>query len=81
MSKPLQQLRRAAFDQTRAPVDDEVLLQARRLDLAAFDRERDARVSGDVPELPLIRSEMPRDDLVAVQSDPGRTSPAVSRPG
>jgi len=37
--QPLQQLRGTAFDEPRAPVEDEVLLEPRRLDLGAFNRK------------------------------------------
>jgi hypothetical protein len=69
VGKPLQQLGCATFDEPRPPVDDEVLLEPRRLDLGALDRQRHARIAGDVSELPLI-PKVRRDDLVAVQSDP-----------
>jgi hypothetical protein len=48
VGEPLQQFGCPAFDDSRPPVDDEVLLETGRLDLGAFDRERDARVAGDV---------------------------------
>lgn len=47
--EPLQELRRAALLDARAAVDDEVLLQPGRLDLAALEGERHARVALDVP--------------------------------
>jgi hypothetical protein len=70
VGESLQQLRRSTFYEARSPMDDEVLLQAGRLELGALDRECDPRVTGNVPELPQIRREMSRDDLVSVQSHP-----------
>jgi hypothetical protein len=37
MGESLQQFRGSAFDQSRPPVDDEVLLETGRLDLGTLD--------------------------------------------
>jgi hypothetical protein len=50
-------------------VHDEVLLQTGRLDLSALDRERNARITGDVLKLSPL-PEVARDDLVPIQSNP-----------
>jgi hypothetical protein len=68
--QPLQQFRRAALDEARAPVDHQVLLQAGRLDLASLDRKRNARIAGHVLQLALIRSEMTGNEVVSVQPNP-----------
>jgi hypothetical protein len=67
VGEPLQELRCAARREPRVPVDDEVLLEAGRLDLGAFDRERYTGVARDVPQLALIRIQVSGDDLVAVE--------------
>jgi hypothetical protein len=68
--EPLQELGRTAFLEARGPVYDQVLLEARRLELGAFDRERNLRVAPDVAELLLPGVQMAGDDLVAVEPDP-----------
>ena len=45
MREPLQEFRRAAFLHPRTAVDDEVLLQAGRMDALALERDRDTRVA------------------------------------
>src|SRR5215208_3825583 len=65
----LEELRRTALGDSRAPVDDQVLQEPRRLDLGAFDRERDALVTPNVPQLLLV-TQVPGHDLVAVEPDP-----------
>jgi hypothetical protein len=66
----LEELGRAAVLEPRPPVDDEVLLEAGRLDLGALDRERRPRVACDVPELLLPGPEMAGHDLVPVEAHP-----------
>src|SRR4029450_11866389 len=63
-------LGRASLLYPRAPMDDEVLLQAGRLEFRPFDRKRDAWIAGEVGQLPLVGAERPGDDLVPVQPDP-----------
>jgi hypothetical protein len=69
----LQQIGSPALHQTRRAMHDVVLHQAGRLELGALDRERNARVAGDVLQLAQSRVQVPGDDLVVVQADPCRT--------
>lgn len=70
MREPLQKVRRAALLEARGSVDDEVLLQAWRLKLGAFERDRHTRVMPDVAQLLLRRVEMAGNDVVALEADP-----------
>jgi hypothetical protein len=70
MTEPREQLGRAARFEPRTSVDDEVVLQAGRLELRPLDRKRDAWIAGDILQFPLVETEMPGNDLVPVQSDP-----------
>ena len=67
----LQQLGRAALLEPGAAVDDEVLLQSRRVDSRALERERDAGIPANIAQLPLAGREVPGDELVAI--DPAQT--------
>ena len=66
----LQQIRCPAVDEAGTTVDDQVLLQAGRLDLGPLDREGDTRIACDVLQFSLIEAQVARDDLVVVQADP-----------
>jgi O-acetyl-ADP-ribose deacetylase len=69
MRERLQELGRAALGDPCAPVNDEVLHQARWLDLGALDRERDPRIPPHVAELLLV-TQVAGHDLAAVEPNP-----------
>src|SRR3954452_1081633 len=66
----LEQLRRATFLDRGGAVDDRVLPQPGRLDLAALERDNHARLTLDVLELLLRWVEMAGEQVVAVEADP-----------
>ena len=70
MREPLEQVSSATLDEPRPTVDDEVFLQARRMDLRALDREGDPWIARHVLQLPLVGAKVTRHDLVAFEADP-----------
>src|SRR6187551_356169 len=66
----LQELRGSALGDARPAVHDQVLHQARRLELRPLDRDRDSGVPAHVLQLLLACEEMPGHDLAAVETDP-----------
>jgi hypothetical protein len=70
VGEALEQGRGAACLKPRGAADHEVLAQADRVDGVAFDRQRNARIGGDVAQLVLALIEVAGDDLVSVEADP-----------
>jgi hypothetical protein len=66
----LEQLGRAALLDHGGAVGDEVLAQAGRPDLGALEGEGHPRVAPDVPDLELVRVEMRREQVVALDRHP-----------
>jgi hypothetical protein len=65
----LEQLRCATLLNPGTAVDDEVLLQAGRVNTRALERERNTWVAADIDEL-LSLTQVPGDDVFPVESDP-----------
>ncbi len=70
MGKFLEQLGSAARLDGGAAVNDEVLPQARRLDLTALERDRHPGVAGDVLELALRRHQMGGEQVRSFDANP-----------
>jgi hypothetical protein len=66
----LQEFGRAALFESGPPVDDEVLLETRRVNSRSLQREGDAGIAPHVLKLPLIARQVSGDELLALEPDP-----------
>jgi hypothetical protein len=69
LRQALEQVGATALGDSRAAVDDQVMLEAELVALLSLDRQGDARVALYVLDLPVAR-QVPAHDLVAVQANP-----------
>ncbi len=69
MGKALQELRRAALRDPCAAAHDQILLQPRRVDARAFERDDDAGIALDVADL-LLTQQVTSNELVSIETDP-----------
>jgi hypothetical protein len=68
-SKLPKQFRSTALRDSAVPMDDDVLIEAKLVARAGLNGQRDARVTADVSNLPVL-GQVRGDDLIAVQADP-----------
>ena len=68
-SKLLKQLRSAALRDPPTAMDDDVFVEADLISCSGLNGQRDARITADVPNLPVL-GQVSGNDLVAVQADP-----------
>ena len=70
MGEALQELGSAARLDAGRAVDDQVLLEPRRVHRGPLDREDDPPVAANVAKLLLVASQVARDEFVAVETNP-----------